>query len=266
MKYPLLIDRVLAPGGLRVLFQPIMEWRDGCRLHALESLVRGPTGTNVESAEVLFGYMRRKQAETVVDRACAEVVLAAAAAFQGEVPINFNVHGRTIEQDRLFPQLLADCVAAAGLRPQDLTVEIVEHSATNGSAAFAAGLARLREVGISIAIDDIGLGQSNYRMLLVVRPDYFKLDRFLVQGCARDAYRRAILRSLSDLAESVGALAVAEGIDTLDDLRAVREAGLRLAQGFLLARPQTAEQLGTPSQLRAGLSDVALGPCLSGAA
>src|ERR1051325_4047429 len=66
-----LLDVILEPDALTVLFQPILEYRAGqWHLHALECLVRGPKGTNLEPANVLFEYARRKHAEGLVDRAC----------------------------------------------------------------------------------------------------------------------------------------------------------------------------------------------------
>ena len=254
MKRPLLIDRILAPGGLRVLFQPILRYENGWQLHAFESLVRGPAGTNIESAEVLFGYARRKQAEAAVDRACADAVLAAVADLGSDARLTVNVHGRTIERDCTFPRFLARRAAEAGIEPEQITVEIVEHSATDGGPAFASGLKQFRDAGMSIAIDDIGLGQSNYRMLLMVRPDYFKLDRFLVKDSATDPYRQAILRSLNELATSVGAWAVAEGVDNRDDLETVLDSGLRLIQGFLLAEPADVDTLGTAARVGMAVS------------
>jgi len=263
MNASLLLDRILAPGGLRVVFQPILERRDGrWRLHAFESLVRGPADTNLRHAEVLFGYARRKQAEVCVDRVCVEAILQAAVQLGTATRLTINVHGVTIERDRAFARFLTDQAVACGFPLNDLTIEIVEHSATDGGPAFGAGLGALRELGCAIAIDDIGLGQSNYRMLLAVRPDYFKLDRFLVHGCSTDAYRRDILRSISDLARSVGAFSVGEGVDNVEDLSAVLDAGIPLVQGFLLAEPATAESLGTNAAVSAAAAALPARPAL----
>ena len=95
----------------------------------------------------------------------------------------------------------------------------------------------LRKCGVLIAVDDIGLGHSNYRMLLECRPDFFKLDRYLVKGSNADAYRRAVLHSIVQLAQKVGAHAVAEGVDNEADLDAVCAQGIEMVQGYLLSRP-----------------------------
>ncbi len=95
----------------------------------------------------------------------------------------------------------------------------------------------LRRIGVRIAVDDIGLGHSNYRMLLECRPDFFKIDRYLVKGSNGDAYRRAVLHSIAELAQKVGAHAVAEGVDNEADLHTVCAEGIEMVQGYLLSRP-----------------------------
>ena len=95
----------------------------------------------------------------------------------------------------------------------------------------------LRRIGVRIAVDDIGLGHSNYRMLLECRPDFFKVDRYLVKGSNSDTYRRAVLHSIAELAQNVGADAVAEGVDNEADLDAVCAEGIDMVQGYLFSRP-----------------------------
>ena len=109
--------------------------------------------------------------------------------------------------------------------------------------AFRRSLEELRALGVRIALDDIGLGQSNYQMILECRPDVFKIDRYLVKGAAHDYHRQATLKSIADLAFSFGGCVVAEGVDNSDDLEAVMAAGINLIQGYLLGGPMTAAEL-----------------------
>jgi EAL domain-containing protein (putative c-di-GMP-specific phosphodiesterase class I) len=109
--------------------------------------------------------------------------------------------------------------------------------------SFRGALGTLREAGVSIALDDVGLGQSNYKMMLDVRPDIYKLDRYLVSGAWNDRYRQVILDSLARMVRRLEARAVAEGVETSEELEAVRAAGIDLVQGFYFARPLTYEAL-----------------------
>ena len=238
MKETSLLDRILEPDGLRVLFQPIFHLlEDGWHLHALEALMRGPVGTNMESADVLFEYVRRKREETLVDRECIARVLRAARDLPDAPIFSLNVHASTLGRDHDFLAFLADAAAESSIEPSRLVIEIVEHSPYWDGPSFLAALEGLRGIGVRIALDDIGLGQSNYRMILECRPDYYKIDRYVVSGSGTCYYRKVMLRSIAELAENFGGRTVAEGVDNLVDLGAVISTGLCLVQGFLLAMP-----------------------------
>jgi EAL domain-containing protein (putative c-di-GMP-specific phosphodiesterase class I) len=233
-----LMDRVLAPHGLSVVFQPILQGgKPGWQMHAYEGLVRGPAGTNLEPADVLFEYARRKGEENRLDRACVSLILRSARVLPAQSRISVNVHASTLGRDCQFVTFVLKSLEAAEIAPSRLIIEIVEHSPYWDGEHFVRVLESLRAHGVHIALDDVGLGQSNYRMLLECRPDYLKVDRYLVAGSSTDFYRRAVLRSLTALAGSFGAYAVAEGIDNQQDLRTVLAEGFGMVQGFLLCRP-----------------------------
>jgi len=239
-----LLDRILEPNGIRVVFQPIFDSRqDGWHLYGLEALTRGPLGTNAARADVLFEYVRRKREEGRVDRRCVERVLEAARALPSVPTISLNVHASTLGRDRDFCDFVARCAETNGIDHARLVIEIVEHAPSWDGPSFRRSLDGLRELGMRIALDDIGLGQSNYRMILECRPDVFKIDRYLVGGAATDFHRRATLQSIADLSRSFGGLTVAEGVENRADLDVVRATGITLVQGFMLAGPMTVDEL-----------------------
>jgi EAL domain-containing protein (putative c-di-GMP-specific phosphodiesterase class I) len=230
------MDEILEPGGLTVVFQPIIELSpEGRRLHALEILSRGPQGTNMESPEILFEYARRKHCEGVIDRLCVGKGLREATEISGDPVISVNVHASTLCRDAYFPGFLDETASGLGIPLSRIIVEIVEYQPVWDGPTFLDSIAKLRKSGAQIALDDIGQGQSNYRMILDVRPDYFKLDRYFVSGCPTDPYRRAVLESISGLARKFGAQAVAEGVETEEELAVVRDLGIDLVQGWLFS-------------------------------
>ena len=81
-------------------------------------------------------------------------------------------------------------------------------------------------------------------MILECRPDYFKVDRYLVNGSCRDYHRRSVLSSIVELARRFGADAVAEGVDNVEDLRTTVNEGFTLIQGFLFGHPGPVSHLG----------------------
>jgi len=231
-----IIDEILQPGGLSVVFQPIVRL-DGARrsLHAIEGLTRGPKGTNMESALVLFEYVRRKHQEMKVDRACVTAVLRAAAGLDQKAAVTLNVHASTLSRDPEFLTFLGDAAESQGVPLGRLTVEVVQHAPVWDGPSFQSALDALRHIGVGIALDDVCLGQSNFRMMLDCRPDYFKVDGYFVRGCHGDYHRQAILESIAGLAVKFGAAVIAEGVEDEADLETVQRIGVVLAQGHLFS-------------------------------
>ena len=231
-----LLDQILEPGGLTVHFQPILELRgEQRRLYGLECLIRGPKGTNLESADVLFDYVRRKREESLVDRACVKAAFENARDVPGRPHISINVHASTLGRDHEFLVFLGDIADVNAISLNEVTVEIVEHAPPWDGRSFLGALEGLRRIGVSIGLDDVGLGQSNYRMILDCRPDYFKVDRYFALGCAKDPYRQAVLESIHELARRFGGRVVAEGVELAEDLEAIRAIGIDLVQGHLFS-------------------------------
>jgi EAL domain-containing protein (putative c-di-GMP-specific phosphodiesterase class I) len=240
-----LLDRLRQPQALRVEFQPILDLGGGePQLYALEALTRGPHATSIERPDVLFEYVRRKGQEGVVDMLCIREALAVAAGLPGAPRVSINVHGSTLSQPSFAEEVLG-FAAGVGLAPNRLMVEILEHRSQWSLQAFAASLEQLREAGVRIALDDLGVGASNYRLLIDCRPDHLKIDRYLIQGCHRDRYRLAVLESIVNLAGGCAAVPIAEGIEDEADLAVLLELGIRHFQGWLWAAAMGASELAT---------------------
>jgi EAL domain-containing protein (putative c-di-GMP-specific phosphodiesterase class I) len=218
--------------------QPIFRIRPGDRaIVGVECLSRGPKGTPFEQADAMFAYARRKRAEDSLDRRCISLALKAASTLPKHLRVSVNVHASTLGRCKDLARWLRSCASDSSFSLDRLTLEIVEHAPVWNESEFLRVLSDLRNAGVKIALDDIGLGHSNYRMILDVHPDYLKIDRYFVQGCALDHDRRAVIASIVMLATDLGGLVVAEGAANEDDLLALGALGVELSQSFLLSRP-----------------------------
>jgi EAL domain-containing protein (putative c-di-GMP-specific phosphodiesterase class I) len=240
----LLLSRILAPGSLSVKFQPVVDVHTPrATTHYFEALIRGPWGTSAEMPTILFEYARRIHKEAAVDLACVEAVLDASRDLPAQAMLGINVHASTLAMDARFVEYLEAAVEAKGLAKRRLVVEIVEHAPPGDLAGFKRTLDVLRGLGARIALDDVGLGHSNFLMVLECRPDYLKVDRHFVSGCHQDGHRRAVLASVVELARSFGSRVVAEGVEEPADLATLKQLGIHLIQGFLLGIPRRATEL-----------------------
>ena len=256
------LQQLLTPGGLRPYFQPIVDsLATTPTIFSVECLVRGPVGTNMEHPNVLFDYIRFKGEEMRIDRACVRTVLGASVFLQQQPRFSVNVHACTLGRDDRFVDFLGAEIANAGINPSRVTVEIVEHAPPYDGDAFLVALQRLRALGIAIALDDVGLGQSNFKMIVDARPDYLKIDRYFVNGISNDPIRQAVVGAIAHLAFRFGAGMIAEGVETEEDLRTINSFGIGLVQGYYYSQPLPAENfpamvkaLGAPAQRRLSAS------------
>ncbi len=230
--------------GLRIELQPIFELvPEGRRLYAFECLARRLRGGVIEPAETLFREVRRRRKEAAMDRSCLNAALREASALGASPRLCINIHARTLSTDAEFVADFSRITAAHEVSPARLTLEIVEHSASWATALFHRNLDELRRLGVSLSIDDFGIGYSNLHRLLECRPDYCKIERYFVAGCDHDPRRINILEAVSQLARRFAARVIAEGVETAAELAQVHAVGIDLVQGFLFSPPLCAERI-----------------------
>lgn len=144
--------------------------------------------------------------------------------------LSLNVSPTTATSDRLVPAVL-------GVAPDRVVLEITEHAPVADYAALVAALRPLRERGVRLAIDDAGSGFASLRHILSLDPDIIKLDISLTQGIDTDRSRRALAEGLISFGAAVGTHLLGEGVETADEMAALRELGVPFAQGYHLGRP-----------------------------
>lgn len=239
-----ILETILDPLKLSVCFQPIFRLKAGTRqVDSLEALIRGPRNTNFARADVLFDYVRRKKAEAAVDRSCVIAICDAAMDLPSDVRLNINVHASTLGQRSGFVDFFQHEAQMRSMALERFTLEIVEHAPTCNVPELTNSVAALRASGARIALDDVGLGQSNYRMMLDCNPNYFKLDAYFVRGLRDDPKRRAVIESLVALAGALGSAVVAEGPDSDQDLSVLAELGVELVQANILCPAMPTSEL-----------------------
>jgi diguanylate cyclase (GGDEF)-like protein/PAS domain S-box-containing protein len=148
-------------------------------------------------------------------------------------------------------QLLRDDIAllvtktlqATGLPPQLLYVEVTESSLIEDAGRIAPALQVLRDLGVKIAIDDFGGGSSSLSYLSVLPVDLIKVDRLFIDGLPDSSDDRAIVSAVLSLAAELDLAVVAEGVENDRQHWALQEMGCRLGQGFLYAKPRSADEL-----------------------
>jgi EAL domain-containing protein (putative c-di-GMP-specific phosphodiesterase class I) len=149
-----------------------------------------------------------------------------------------------------------DALAATGLPATNLGIEITERALVRDLDVAATSLDELRRAGVRIAIDDFGTGFSSLSWLERLPLDVLKIDRSFISGLGASHDDTVIVRSVIAMAHSLGLAALAEGVETLEQLARLRDLGCDEFQGFLAARPMPVQEV-RPEE-RAHLAAVAV--------
>jgi EAL domain-containing protein (putative c-di-GMP-specific phosphodiesterase class I) len=232
-------EEVLSRGGIAVYFQPMLQYPPG-RLHGYECLMRGVDvdGTIIPPNR-MFEAARRLGKIAELDEKCRRAAIVAAAHMKA-TGVNFfiNVVPSAIREPKRFLNATLAELAAGGLRPQQMTFEVVETDEVQDQRQLANLLAYYRKAGFKVALDDVGAGYSSLLSLSRLRPDYIKLEGELVRRAAQSSLEAKIVADLAETARQNGIITIAEGIETPEELRLVLDCGIRVTQGFFHAKPQ----------------------------
>ncbi len=147
-----------------------------------------------------------------------------------------NASGSQLGRGQLVPAVRA-ALAASGLPPQRLHVEITETALADASPAAVKEVHEVADLGVHIALDDFGTGYSSLSLLRDLPVSAVKIDRSFVTPIAVDHTAIAIVRSVIGLCRELGITTVAEGVETEEQLTALRALGCSQAQGYLIGRP-----------------------------
>jgi EAL domain-containing protein (putative c-di-GMP-specific phosphodiesterase class I) len=138
---------------------------------------------------------------------------------------------------------VAEVLRESGIEPAMLVLEITESALMGDAEGALEILTQLKELGVRLAIDDFGTGYSSLVYLKRFPVDVLKVDRSFIAGLGQDPEDSAIVTSVIGLARAVGVVAVAEGVETTEQLVALQELGCEFGQGFLWSRPVPANEL-----------------------
>jgi predicted signal transduction protein with EAL and GGDEF domain len=236
------LRKALAAGELELHYQPLVDLRTGA-VSALEALLRWrhparglvPPGEFVPLAEEIGLIV--PVGEWVLRRACAD-----AAGWPGGVRVAVNLSAAQFRGRELVAAVVG-ALAAAGLAPARLELEITETVLLRDGEATLAMLRELRASGVRVAMDDFGTGYSSLGYLRSFPFDKIKIDRCFVRDLGASADCEAIVRAVTGLGGSLGIATTAEGVETEAQLARLRAEGCDEAQGFHLGRPVPAAEV-----------------------
>ncbi len=230
------IAKVAASGALVSVFQPIYDLQSG-RPRGYEALVRPMPGSGFADAGELFTAAESVGRTVELDLASLTTSLTSFAKLALPGSLTLNLSPRTLETDDFSVHSVVQLLRRHGVDPGRVVLELTERESVQAMDRLIRAVDSCRAAGMRVAADDVGAGNAGLRLLSQIRFDIVKIDLSLVQGGAVKATSEEVVRTLKDLADRWGALVIAEGIETAEQLTFVRSLGIRAGQGYLLGRP-----------------------------
>ena len=239
------LDSAIDKGEVWVAYQPKLDLKTR-QIIGAEALARWthPEKGPIAATEFVAAAEQHDRIGKLTDFVLDKAVAAGASIVrQGrEFNIAVNLSARLLA-DRNFTLRLSALLARHGLDARHLTLELTETAAIIGSGEAVDMLARLRELGANIAIDDYGTGLSTLDYLKKVPAGEIKIDQSFVKAMCDNRSDRLMVQSTIALAHSLGRKVVAEGVEQREVLEALTEMGCDIAQGYVIGRPMSLESL-----------------------
>ena len=238
-------ERALINGRLHMAYQPKVSLDDGS-LKRVEALVRwdDPTLGAISPSKFVPLAERHGLIDDLTQWGLRTTLRQWRSwREQGiDTCLAFNISALSL--DRLdFPDLVERMCRALEVPTDVLVLELTE-GATQPLIKLMDTLTRFRIKGIGLAIDDFGVGYSTLMQLRQLPFTELKIDRFFVTDLAVSNESRLIARSIIELAHGLGLVTTAEGVETVEQMRILRDLGCDVAQGYLVSRPLAPEALG----------------------
>jgi EAL domain-containing protein (putative c-di-GMP-specific phosphodiesterase class I) len=225
-------DKLLADPAVIPFFQPIFRLGDS-RPVGYEVLVRSRL-VGLETPQAMFRVAAERNQEPELSELARREGMRAARRLGLTGQMYLNTHPSELKHDRLIGSLRQLRKEYTDL---EMVLEIHESSVTSWES-LAELRVQLRDLGIRLAYDDFGVGQSRLMELADAPPDVIKFDMCLIRGLARASEeRKSLVRSLVQLVHELGVTSLAEGVETREEATACTSLGFELAQGYFFGRP-----------------------------
>jgi EAL domain-containing protein (putative c-di-GMP-specific phosphodiesterase class I) len=247
---------MLAAKNVRAAFQPIVQSHDG-QLFAFEVLGRGCTSGLPQSPTDLFALARRIDKEIELSEAFRWAGISALTSIGSDATLFVNSHPK-----EMFTEAFYDSIAELrAIAPNAKLVVEVHETAVARIEDVRRLAARLTSMQVRFAYDDFGAGQARLLELAEVPPHFVKFDMSLIRDLHRaNLVKRQLVEQLVYIVHNVGAIALAEGVETPEEARVCIDLGFDLIQGYFTGMPSFAEEIAaTGAHVSYALRDIANG-------
>lgn len=242
------LEDILREGRLTPLFQPIVSLKQQ-KVYGFEALIRGPSDSPLHSPINLFNTAYRHGKLAELDLLCRETSIRRYGELGLSQKLFINTSPAALLETDYPHGLTLQFLKYVGLSPQQVVIELTEQYPIDDYELMRQATEHYREMGFSIAIDDLGAGYSGLRTWSELKPDFVKLDRHFMQNIHEDRQKRQFVQSMIDIAQSINCQVIGEGIEIRPEYLSAQNLDMQYAQGYYFGRPNRTPRIALDSSL-----------------
>lgn len=231
-----LLRSLIAEDNLFPHFQPIVDLRSGDTI-GHEALIRGPEGSPLYTPDRLFQTAIRCGLLHTLELTCRRLSLQRFAELKLDTKLFLNISASLLGTPEHQKGLTAEMLEALQIPQHAIVIELSEQHPFDQYGLTLDAVRHYKGMGFDIAIDDLGSGYSGLKLWSELQPNIVKIDKYFVHNVDREPIKRQFVKSICSIANGVGCMIIAEGIETKSELLTLKELGVNIGQGYFLGRP-----------------------------
>ncbi|MDE7288588.1 MAG: EAL domain-containing protein [Oscillospiraceae bacterium] len=252
---PEIVREVIDNKDIFVEFQPIYSLNTK-KIIGLEALSRGDYKGEIVSPYFLFDYAEKNGNVLSVDRLCREKAMRAFAAERSESMLFINFETSVLNNVTPGNGEIMKTAMENHISPENIVIELNE-SHVKDSYDLMMFVNYYRSKGFLIALDNVNAGLETMNRVMLVNPDIIKIDRSIISKIESNSYNQEVFKSIINTAKQIGAMTVAESVETVDEVITCMLMGVDYFQGFYFSRPEQFNYIFS-NEARLKLEDAAL--------
>lgn len=229
----LTIKKIIEQELLYPVYQPIFRLYDG-EVYGYEGLIRGPKGTVYHNPVTLFNSASKHNMLVELEYLARRIVIS---NYTSTKKLFLNVNARVFENENLDQGRTIGYIQKNKLHSENIVIELTEYANVDDKKLIQK-TKDYRDDYFQIAIDDFGIGSSDIKRFMDIKPNILKIDKSLITNIEQDHFKKATVKAFIEMSQANGIKTVAEGIETKQTLSTVIKLGIDYGQGYYLSKEQ----------------------------
>ncbi len=229
------LKTILEAEAVHPVYQPVVDVLEK-RIIGFEALTR-VSPEAFAGPDQLFKAAYDNDSVWKLERLCRERAIRGARGLAEEQLLFLNMEPDSIHDPALRSEATFALLRDADLKPSQVVLEMTEHSAVRDFTSLRQLLSYLQFHGFRLAVDDVGSGYSGLKSIAEIKPDFIKIDMALIRDIHLHPIKQDLTGTITRFSTSSGITLIAEGVETVEELRCLQALGVRYSQGYLFARP-----------------------------